>query len=112
MDIQVKRHQNVVKIASQAVLGRAVDELPADIRKKPEVDQSKTTATVVYRCVNGKAVVTPVKIGPSDVSHTIIKSGLSADEQVITGPFKVLESLKDGQKVKEMESADAAKAKM
>jgi HlyD family secretion protein len=109
VDIQVKNHSGVVKTASQAVLGRAVDELPSDIRKKPEVDQNKTTATVVYRCVDGKAVITPVKIGPSDVTNTIITSGLSATDQVITGPYKVLETLKDGQKVKEMESGSVAK---
>jgi len=45
--------------------------------------------------------VTPVKVGPSDVSHTIIESGLNADDQVIVGPYKVLEKLAHDQKVKD-----------
>jgi len=105
VDIEVKRHSSIVKVPSQAVLGRPVDELPKEVRDLPQVDKTKTTTTVVYRCLNGKAVVTPVKIGPSDVTHTIIQSGLSNDDQVIVGPYKVLEMLKNDQKVKEIESA-------
>lgn len=101
VDIEIKRHQDVVKVPSQSVLGRTVDELPPDIRALPEVEKNKTTTVVVYRAIGGKAVVTPVKIGPSDVTHTIIKSGLSADDHVIVGPYKVLETLKHGQNVKE-----------
>ena len=59
---------------------------------------------VVYRYVDGKAVVTPVSIGASDLTHTVIKSGLNAGDVVIVGPYKVLESLTHGQKVKSDEA--------
>ena len=55
---------------------------------------------VVYRCAEGKAVATPVTVGPSDNTHTIIRAGLTADDRVITGPYKVLEQLKQDQKLK------------
>ncbi len=101
VDIETKRWDNVLKIPSQAVLGRAVDELPQDLRDKPEVDKTKTMVPVVYRAVNGKAVVTPVSIGGSDLTHTVIKSGLSENDSIITGPFKVLESIANDQQIKE-----------
>jgi HlyD family secretion protein len=99
-DIETKRYDDIVKVPSQSVVGRAPDSLPDDVRKRPEVDTSKATVPVVYRYVDDKAVATPVAIGASDFTHTVIKSGLAAGDQVITGPYKVLESLKDGQKLK------------
>ena len=62
--------------------------------------RDRTTVPVVYRIVDDKAIVTPVSIGGSDLTHTVIKSGLSETDQIITGPFKVLESVQHDQKVK------------
>ena len=97
VDIETASYHNVITVPSQAVLGRSIDSLPMNLRNSPEVDQSKTTALVVYRLVNGKAVVTPVTVGASDVTRTVIKSGLKEGDPVITGPFKILDSLTDGQ---------------
>src|SRR5690242_14053855 len=110
VDIETKRYDDIIKVPSQAVLGRAPDALPADIRKKPEVDATKATVPVVYRYVNGEAVATPVTIGASDLTHTVIKSGLSAGDLVIAGPYKVLESLAHGQKVKNESDATSKPA--
>lgn len=102
VDIEVARHTHIIKVPSQAVLGRPVDELPVDIRDTcPEVDTKKAFAAVVYRFIDGQAIVTPVKIGPSDTTHTIIVSGLCEDDSVIAGPYKVLETIKHKQKVKD-----------
>jgi hypothetical protein len=70
---------------------------------------SKTDATVVYRYTDGKAIVTPVKIGPSDLTHTIILSGLSEGDRVIVGPYKVLEKLKHDQRVRDERESQEAK---
>jgi HlyD family secretion protein len=101
VDIETNRHENVITVPSQAVVGRKVDELPNDVRDKPEVDHSRTQAPVVYRFVDGKAVVTPVKVGPSDIQRTIIESGLKEGDIVIVGPYKALEPLKHDDKVKD-----------
>jgi hypothetical protein len=61
----------------------------------------------VYRLIDGKAVATPVTVGPSDDADTIITSGLKPGDAVIIGPYKVLESLQHGQAVKN-ESTPAA----
>ncbi len=99
-DIETKHFDDVIKVPSQAVLGRAPDTLPEEMRKLPEVDASKATVPVVYIFKDGKAEVRPVSIGASDLTHTVIKSGLKKDDPVITGPYKALEALQDGQKVK------------
>jgi HlyD family secretion protein len=101
VDIQTKRHADVMKVPTQAVVGRSVDDLPPAIRSLPEVEKNKTITPVVYRYINGKAVATPVRIGPSDVTHTIVTAGLKEGEPVIIGPYKVLESLKHDQNVKD-----------
>jgi len=117
VDIEAERHTDVLKVPSQAVLGRPIDDLPQDIRDKlPETDKSKTYVTVVFRYAEGKAVLTPVKTGASDLTHTIILSGLAEGDSIVTGPYKVLESVKHDQKLrdereaKSKEAADANKA--
>lgn len=106
VEIETQRHSNVLKVRSQCVVARTVDDLSAEARNRPEVDRTTSMLPVVYVYKNGAAVARPVTIGASDLTHTVIKSGLEEGEIVITDPYKVLESLKDGQKVKvENESA-------
>ncbi|MCX5637208.1 MAG: efflux RND transporter periplasmic adaptor subunit [Planctomycetota bacterium] len=102
VDIETRKHTNVLKLPTQAVLGRELDILPLEIREKsPEVDPNKTFATVVYRYINGKAVVTPVKIGQSDLTHTIILSGITEEDRIVVGPYKVLENIKHDQRIQD-----------
>jgi HlyD family secretion protein len=101
VDIESERHEGVLKVPSQAVLGRTVDDLPLSVRDLPEVDKTRTLVTVVYRFVDGKAQVTPVKIGASDVTHTVIESGLKEGDTIVTGPYKVLDALKNDQKIRD-----------
>lgn len=109
-EIETNRLEGVLKVPSQSVVGRPVEALPPDVRDKPEVDSRKTIATVVYRVVNGKTVVTPVRVGPSDVTHTVVKSGLAEDDAVVTGPFKVLEAMQHDQKVTDEATVEKNKA--
>lgn len=98
VDIETVTHKDICKVPSQAVVSRKVDDLPLEIRQNnPNVDMAKTDALVVYRLIDGKAVVTPVSIGPSDMTHIIIKSGLSAGDKVVSGPYKILESIRHDQ---------------
>ncbi|MFO0835739.1 MAG: efflux RND transporter periplasmic adaptor subunit [Phycisphaerales bacterium] len=118
-DIEVETIRDVVKVPSQAVLDRPMDELPKNIVDASQyIDKTKRFARVVYKVVDGKAVTVPVSIGPSDLTHTIILGGLAADETIITGPFKSLTGMKEGQTVrdettipKEQKPAVAATAK-
>lgn len=119
VDIETRKHTDVLKVPTQAVLGREVDILPLEIRENSaEVDTSKTFATVVYRYIDGKAVVTPVKIGQSDLTHTIIKSGITEEDKIVVGPYKVLENIKhdqmiqDERETKAKRKSDKAKAEV
>jgi HlyD family secretion protein len=110
VDIKTRSHADVLKVPSQAVLARETDSLPLDIQdKSAQVDKSKKFATVVYRYVDHKAAATPVKIGASDLTHTIIESGLSEGDKIIVGPYKVLENLKHDQKVRDERVVEAEK---
>ena len=103
-DIESRRAEGV-KVPSQAVLGRPVDGLPADLRAKlPDAEREKAVVSVVYRYVDGKAVVTPVTVGPSDETHTLITSGLSANDPIIVGPYKALDGLTHEQTVTKEDS--------
>jgi HlyD family secretion protein len=110
VDIETCRHADVLKVPTQAVLGREVNGLPPEIRENcPEVDTEKTFATVVYRLMEGQAVVTPVRIGPSDLTHTIIESGVTEKDKVVIGPYKVLESIYHNQRIRDMQDIAAGK---
>ncbi len=111
VDIETKRHENVVRIPSQSVLGKKVDDLPAAVRDAPQVDKDRALAPIVYRVVDEKAIVTPVQVGPSDLTHTAILSGLTEGDQIITGPYKVFEKLEHEKKVKDEKTATTQPAK-
>jgi HlyD family secretion protein len=104
VDVEVAEHHGIV-IESQAVVERLVDELPAETRGHSLVNRAKRTASVVYRVVDGKAACTPVKTGASDLTHTIVREGLDEGEEVVVGPFKVLEKIKHDELVKREEEA-------
>jgi HlyD family secretion protein len=101
-DIETSRHEGI-RVPTQAVLGRPLDNLPDDIRSNPAVQKDKSMASVVFRYIDGKAVATPVVVGPTDETHTLIKSGLEEGAEVITGPYKVLDSLQHDQKLTKQE---------
>ena len=90
------------------MLGVEIDSLPLEIRENsPEVDKAKTYVPVVYRYIEGKAVVTPVQIGQSNLTHTIIKSGITEEDKIVVGPYKVLESIKHNQLIQDEREAEA-----
>jgi HlyD family secretion protein len=105
-DIETSRHEGV-RVPRQAVLGRPIDSLPDDIRNNPLVERNKSFATVVYRFVDGKAVATPVTVGASDETHTLIKAGLNEGDPVIVGPYKELDKLAHDQRVMKQDAAAA-----
>ncbi|MGA2172456.1 MAG: efflux RND transporter periplasmic adaptor subunit [Sedimentisphaerales bacterium] len=112
VDIETRRHPDVITVPSQAILAREVDSLPLDIRdKSAELDKGKKFATVVYRFIDGKAVATPVKTGQSDLTHTIVLAGLKEGDKVVVGPYKVLDNLKQDQKLKDEREVEKEKVK-
>ncbi|MGB2807129.1 MAG: efflux RND transporter periplasmic adaptor subunit [Sedimentisphaerales bacterium] len=112
VDIETRKHTDILKVPTQAVLGLEVDKLPLEIRENSaHVDIAKTYATIVYRYVDGKAVVTPIKIGQSDMTHTIVKEGITAEDKIVAGPYTVLEKLVHNQKIKDEREVESKKKK-
>jgi HlyD family secretion protein len=99
VDIEIDAHTGLT-LPSQAVLDRRTDELPDEVsRANPLVDRARRTTPVVLRMVDGKAFVTPVRIGPSSLTDTMIVAGLTEGDVVVVGPFKSLEKLKHGERI-------------
>ena len=71
-----------------------------------EEDEGKKEQTYVFVMIDGKAVRKDVEVGISSDSDQEIKSGLEEDEIVISGPFRVLRHLNDGEEVEEAEQSD------
>lgn len=110
VEIETRKHSDVLMLPTQAILGVEVDDLPLEIRENsPEVDMAKKMATVVYRYIDGKAVVTPVKMGQSDLTHTIIESGLTEQDKVVVGPYKVLDIIKHDQSIQDEREVEQKK---
>jgi HlyD family secretion protein len=99
VDIEIATHKGLV-VPSQAVLDRNIDDIPAEVLKdNPIIDRSRRTASVVFRVIDGKAVMTPVKTGPSNLTSTMLVAGVQPGDMLITGPYKALEKLKHNESV-------------
>jgi HlyD family secretion protein len=103
VDIEIATHEGLV-VPYQAIVVREVEELPDEARNSPLVDRTKRKASVVYRVSENKAVCAPVKPGASDLTHRLILEGLEEGDEIIVGPYKVLETIKHDEQVKIGES--------
>ncbi|MBC7771381.1 MAG: efflux RND transporter periplasmic adaptor subunit [Pyrinomonadaceae bacterium] len=113
VDIEVQTLADVLKVPSQAVVDRRVDDLPKSVTEGPGkdlIDKSRPFTRVVYIIEEGKAKAVPVSIGASDLTHTIITAGLKEGDRVVAGPFKVLVDLKDGKEIVEQTAEEKDKA--
>jgi hypothetical protein len=63
VDIDIARQEGLL-VPSQAVVERPVNDLPESVKSSPLVQKNRRVTTVVFRVVDGKAVVTPVVTGP------------------------------------------------
>ncbi len=129
--ITTKSAEDVLTVPIQAVLLRpekevaeALSETAAGPREEPgtkaggipEAAAAAKTAEktevangdreVVFRVIDGKAVLTPVKTGLSDDVSVAILEGLEAGETVITGPYRTVKTLKHKDAVKKKEGAE------
>lgn len=101
-DIGVETFESTIRVPSQAVQDRNVDDLPRDLVESAAfVDRNKRFVRVVFVFENGKALARPVDVGASDLTHTMVRAGLEEGTRIVVGPFKVLASLKHEQRVED-----------
>jgi len=96
-DIYTQSSEETLAVPVQAVL---YDE------DQDEDATGKKEQSYVFTMENGKAVRKDVETGISSDSDQEILQGLKQGEQVITGPFRVLKHLHDGEEVEEQEESD------
>ncbi len=84
---------NAVSIPIQCV----VERIPG---KKADYEDDSATKKKYAFVVNGtKAKIVEVTLGISDATHVVVTSGIRKGDMVITGPFKTLKKLNDGDAV-------------
>jgi HlyD family secretion protein len=77
----------------------------AEAAAAPAAGQKEEEGPVVFAIEDGKARQKSVTTGLSDETHVEITSGLEAGAEVVTGPYRVLKDLDDGDAV-QIRSAD------
>jgi HlyD family secretion protein len=117
VDITTDIRDDVIKIPIQSVVMRKPSELSDDSTKgksgvvatEANAEEAETKSSDkadekeiegVFVADGNKAVFVPVTTGISDQQYIEIKSGLEVDQKVITGSYKTLRTLKNGDKVK------------
>ena len=74
---------------------------PADtLEKKDKEEVEREELKGVFLLKDGKAQFVPVKTGIADQKDIEITTGINPGDSIITGPYRILRTLKDGDNVK------------
>lgn len=95
VDITIAEHRGLV-LPSQAIVERRTEDLPESAFSAGLADRARRVTAVVFVDDGGKAVMAPVRTGPSSMTQTIVEAGLDANQTVVTGPYKALERMMQG----------------
>jgi HlyD family secretion protein len=99
VDIDVAERSGLL-VPSQAIVDRDQDQLPSEVvRGNPVVDPRRRMLSAVFVVRDGRAVCVPVRPGASNLVDTIVLEGLADGDEVVTGPYKALETLEHGRSV-------------
>ena len=121
VEITTSEHLDVFYVPIQAVVIR--DELPSENGDKNQEESSESSGAVaaetitddeqaqandledqeyegVYVIKDGKVSFVQVTTGIADQQNMEITSGLTSDEEIVIGPYKMLRKLKHGDRVK------------
>jgi HlyD family secretion protein len=119
VEIEVARREDAVTVPVQAVVHRKRRDLPAELVEKLDEwqaalspDNRKKTAEyikVLFCSKNGVAKPVLVETGISDETSVEIVKGITTEDTVVIGPYRSLDQLKDGTKVKLDEEKGAPK---
>ena len=113
VDITTASHKDVLNIPIAAVVMReekkdslntkskeGKSDAQASSVKEEKDKKTKKEIEGVFSVEKGRARFVPVKSGIADQQNMEIVSGLKENDQIITGSYKILRTLKDGDKVK------------
>jgi HlyD family secretion protein len=87
---------NTPAVPIQSVVERVPPSLAKGKGADQDDDESLPKQKYVFVIRDGKAKMIEVKTGISDATHVSILSGLKIGDQVVTGPYRTLKKLQDG----------------
>lgn len=85
-----------------------VERVPGAKKDDDEENDATPKRKYVFVVRDGKVRQLEVATGISDATHVTIKSGLKAGEPVVTGPFRTIKTLHDGDEVQVTKEEKAA----
>ena len=106
-DIETEKKQNVLTVPIQSVTARV--EKPVETAEsgdlvvtetKVKKERSNKPKEVVFVVQDGKAKMIEVKTGISDDTYIEVMSGLKANDEIVSGPYRAIsKDLENGSKV-------------
>ena len=111
--ITTAHKSDILTLPIQALVNRSPDKLDASGKPIPAAPGAKTPDPVqgvfVVKDFNGKlrAVFTPVTTGITGATDMEVVSGLTQGQEIVTGPFTTLRTLKNGALLKRDKNAAA-----
>lgn len=110
-DITTKTVQDVIAVPLQSVIRKRAEAGPsASPESEPAAEQKSKASEGVFVLEAGRAKFIEVTTGITGESDIQVLTGLSEGQDVITGPSKVLNTLKDGAQVKKQERKEGETA--
>lgn len=80
--------------------GAKADTASVDTSAAGGEDKKSRDVEGVFVVDNDVARFRPVRVGIAGQSHFVVMSGLTEGEKVVSGPFKAISDLKDGERIK------------
>jgi HlyD family secretion protein len=107
--VSTDRRENVIAVALQALVERDPDQIktgsgaaptPAAAQSQNQNPKDKKPVKGVFVIQNNKTVFTAVETGITGDNDIEIKSGLNEGQEIVTGPYRQLRTLKNDQAIK------------
>ena len=105
VEIRTARADQVLAVPQQAVQTRWLDAKGKEVERK-EGDAAQHEVTAVYLLADGKAQRREVTTGIHDELWIEVKDGLKAGDEVISGPYRTLRSVKAGDLARRQENRE------
>jgi HlyD family secretion protein len=90
---------SALSVPIQSVVERVPPSLAKSKTGTEDEDENAPKSKFVFIVKDGKVKMTEVKTGVSDTTHVALVSGVTKNDQIVTGPFRTLKKLKDGDSV-------------
>jgi HlyD family secretion protein len=90
---------SALSVPIQSVVERVPPALAKSKTGTDDEDENAPKSKYVFIVKDGKVKMTEVKTGVSDTTHVALISGVTKNDKIVTGPFRTLKKLKDGDSV-------------